>query len=110
MNGRAKQKGSQGCLFVGVVDMHQLHTVFLAELFNTACSVDNLLLAGVKRVALGAHFNVQRLTAGGTGLEGVAATASYGNFIVVRMNVGFHSVVLNLDAVSREAPIIQEID
>jgi len=64
--------------------------VLLAEFFNATGSVNDLLRASVKRVALGANFHVQRLAQGGLGLEFVAATAVYGDFFVFRMDVSFH--------------------
>jgi hypothetical protein len=64
--------------------------IFLAEFFNTAGSVYNLLRAGIKRVALGTDFDVQRFRQSGFGFERVAATAGHGNFFILRMSVSFH--------------------
>jgi hypothetical protein len=72
-----------GCLCAGLA-------VFLAEFLNAAGGVHDLLGAGVERVALGADFNVQRLAHGGAGCELVAAATVYGDFLVFRMDIGFH--------------------
>ena len=49
--------------------------VLLVELVHAAAGIDELLLAGVERVALGADFNRDVLL-GGTGLNHVAAFQS----------------------------------
>jgi len=67
-----------------------LDAVFLAEFLDTTSGVDDLLLAGVERMAFRAHFNVQRLAHGRTRDEFVAATAVDGNLIVFRVYVCFH--------------------
>jgi hypothetical protein len=89
--------------------MRKLHAVFLAEFLDATGGVHDFLLAGVERVAFGTHFDVQVFAARGAGFKLVAATACYGDGAVVRMNVGFHSVVLKLGAVARKSAIIREI-
>ena len=69
----------------------ELHAVFLAELLDTASSVNNLLLACIERMTLGANFDVHVLARGGACLELVAATASHVDFSVVRMDLGLHA-------------------
>jgi hypothetical protein len=65
--------------------------VFLPEAFDAARSVDNLLFAGIERVAGGAHFDVQfGLAQGRTGHERIAARAGDGNILVLGVNVRFH--------------------
>ena len=66
-----------------------LHAVALLEAIDTAAGVNQLLLAGEVRVALGADFNAQLLL-GGTGDEGVAADAGHGNLLVLRMDAFLH--------------------
>ena len=58
----------------GFVISKLLDAVLLVELINTAAGVDQLLLAGVEGVALGADFNGDVLL-GGAGLDdGTAST------------------------------------
>jgi hypothetical protein len=68
-----------------------LGAVFLTELVYATGSIHNLLGTGIKRMAFGAHFDMQGWFAHhGLGLEGVTATASYGEFLVVWMDICFH--------------------
>jgi hypothetical protein len=67
-----------------------LHAVFLAEFLNTASGVNNLLFAGIERVALRANFNVQVLAHGRAGLERKATAAVHVDFVVVWVGVWFH--------------------
>ena len=67
----------------------QLDAVALLEAIDTAAGVNQLLLAGVERVALGADFNAQLLL-GGTGDESVAADAGHGNLLILRMDAFLH--------------------
>jgi len=70
------------------------HTVFLAELVNAPASIDFLLLAGVKRVARGAHFNKEILAERRACCELVATTTGDLDVVVIGMNVGFHFLAL----------------
>jgi hypothetical protein len=98
--GKRQTKRQPKLPFVFGHSQQQLHAVFLAEFLNAASGIHDLLLAGIERVALRTYFDVQVLTVGGAGLELIAATAGNGNFVVIRMNVGFHSDVLKLGAVA----------
>ena len=62
----------------------------LVEALNTSAGVNQLLLASVERMALGANFDVD-LGFGGTSLDDVAACAGDGAVNVVRMDTLFHS-------------------
>ena len=62
----------------------------LVEALNTSAGVDQLLLASVEGVALGANFDVD-LGLGGTSLDHVAACAGDGAVNVIRMDTLFHS-------------------
>lgn len=66
-----------------------LEAVLLVELVHAAAGVDELLLAGVERVALGADFNRDVLL-GGTGLNHVAAGAANRGRLIIGMNTFFH--------------------
>ena len=66
------------------------HTVLLAELVYASASIDFLLLAGVKRVARGAHFNKEILAEGRASCELVATTTGDFDVVVIGMYVGFH--------------------
>jgi hypothetical protein len=69
--------------------------VFLVELLDAACGIHDFLCSGIERVAFRANFNVQcRLANSGLGLEGIAAAAGYGDFIILWVNVCFHLVFL----------------
>jgi hypothetical protein len=99
--GRIKEKGSERCLLLFTLDEVASSgslgagIVFAAELLDTACGVHDLLSARVERVALGAHFNVQRWFAhGGAGRKLVAAAACHCDLFVFRVNGGFHFVFL----------------
>ena len=77
----------------GFVISKLLDAVLLVELINTAAGVDQLLLAGVEGVALGADFNGDVLL-GGAGLDDVAAGASDGGLLVIGMDSFLHCVKL----------------
>src|SRR5262245_33589645 len=64
--------------------------VALPELLDPARGVENLLLAGVKRVAHRAHLHMQLTAERRLRLERVAAAADDGDFLVVRMDLGLH--------------------
>ena len=72
-----------------------LQTEALVETINTSTGVNQLLLAGIERVALGANFNTDVLL-GRTGSKGVTAGAANGGLLVVRMDAFFHVVHLFL--------------
>ena len=65
--------------------------VFFGEAFHAACGVDELLLTGEERVAVGANFDFERVAFdGGTSREIVSAGAMNVYSVIVRMNSGFH--------------------
>ena len=69
-----------------------LDAVLLIELINTAAGINELLLAGVEGVALGADFNGDALT-GGAGLDGGAACALDNGGLIVRMDSCLHCII-----------------
>jgi hypothetical protein len=66
--------------------------VLLAEAFNTTSGINNLLLAGIKRMAGRTNFNVKRLAIGGAGRKNIATAAGDIDFDVVRVDSFFHFV------------------
>ncbi len=66
------------------------HAVLAAELVDPTAGIDDLLLAGVERMAGGAHFDEEVLTERRARLEFVAATTSDLDGVVIGVNVGFH--------------------
>ena len=72
--------------------------VALLELIYASTAVYQLLTAGVKRMALGANFNLE-LALNGAALEGLTACAADDALTVRRMDVLFHSFLLILSAV-----------
>ena len=72
-----------------VSEQVRLDAVTLLETINTTARVNELLLAGEERVALGADFNAQ-LRLGGTRYEGVTANASHGRLLILRMDAFLH--------------------
>ena len=73
----------------GFVISKLLDAVLLVELINTAAGVDQLLLAGVEGVAVGADLNGDVLL-GGTGLDDGAASASDGGLLILGMDSFLH--------------------
>ena len=67
----------------------------LVETVNTSTSIDQLLLAGIERVALGADFNTDVLL-GGTGRKDVATSTADRSLFVVGMDAFSHVVHLFL--------------
>ena len=72
-----------------------LQTKSLVETINTSTGVDQLLLAGVERVALRADLDTDVLL-GGTGRENVATSAANRSLFVIRMDTFSHVVHLFL--------------
>ena len=66
----------------------------LVEALNTSAGVNQLLLASVERMALGANFDVD-LRLGRTSVDDIAACAGNGAVNIVRMDTLFHSFHLN---------------
>lgn len=64
--------------------------VFAAEFINPPRCIDDLLLAGIKRVASRTHVDVQVFSQGRTGFERVAATASHRDLFVSWVNIRLH--------------------
>src|SRR5215469_2852719 len=65
--------------------------VLLGEALDAARRVHQLLLTGVKRVAVRADFDAQHVALdGGAGLKRIAAGAVHGHGMIVGMNTGFH--------------------
>ena len=65
------------------------HIEALLEAINTSASVNQLLLAGIERMALGADINLH-LFLRGTGLECFTAYAANDAFAVLGMDVFLH--------------------
>ena len=62
----------------------------LLELINASACINELLLAGKERMALGADVNTDLAALGRTGLEGFAASTLNGYYFVVRMESFLH--------------------
>jgi hypothetical protein len=96
----ANKKGSKCCLLSSSrpeVPLGAALAVFLAEFVDSAGSVNNLLGAGIERVALRTYFNVEHgFCNHGLGLEAVATAASNGEFFVIRVNICFHFLSFGL--------------
>ena len=65
--------------------------VFTVEFFYTPGSIEKLLLAGVKRMTVGAYLNVHILH-GGVGLDLMPTGTMEGNFEVLWVNICFHKL------------------
>jgi hypothetical protein len=95
------KKGSKRCLLperqCEARLRRSLGAVFLTELIDATGGIDNLLCAGVERVALGTNLDVQGWFADhGLGLEAVAATACHGDFLIIRVDICFHFLSLRV--------------
>ena len=77
------------------VSIQLLQVEALVETVNTSTGVNQLLLAGIERVALGADLHADVLL-GGTGSKGVATGAADGGLFVVGMDAFSHVVHLFL--------------
>jgi hypothetical protein len=64
--------------------------VLLAELVDATGGIDDLLLAGVERMTVRAHLDLQVVPQGRAGLEGVPAGAADGDLFVLGMGGRFH--------------------
>ena len=78
-------------------------TVFLVETIHTSTRVNQLLLAGIERVTLGADFDANILL-GGTGLDHFAAGTTNGGVLIIGMDASLHAVHL-FHKRSGESPI-----
>ena len=65
--------------------------IFLAEAFNAAGGIYQLLLAGKKRMAFWTNLNPDILS-GGSCLQKVTTGAPNGSFMILWMNVSFHFI------------------
>src|SRR5690606_22542278 len=70
------------------------HAETLLEAIDAAAGIQHFLLAGVERVALGAHVDVQVLGQRGSSLDDVATAASRCGLYVLRMDIGCHGKIL----------------
>ena len=81
-----------------------LHAVALLEAIHTSAGINQLLLTGVERMALGADINAHFLL-DGTGLESFAAYATNDALAVIGMDIflhGFHLTLIGLSALRRD--------
>lgn len=67
-----------------------LHTVTLLESVYTSAGINELLLAGEKRMAFGANFNANILFRG-AGSDYIATCTSDSGFFILRMDIFLHS-------------------
>ena len=67
-----------------------LQAKLLVELGHASAGIDQLLLAGVEGVALGANFNLQ-LALHGTRLKRLTAYATDDGLAIFRMDLFFHA-------------------
>ena len=72
-----------------------LNAESLVETVNTSTGVNQLLLAGIERVALGADFNLDVLL-GGTGRKDVATSTTDRGLFVSGMDAFLHFIHLFL--------------
>ena len=72
-----------------------LNAESLVESVNTSTGVNQLLLAGIERVALGADFNLDVLL-GGTSLDDVTTSATDCSLFVIGVDTFLHFVHLFL--------------
>src|SRR5579862_69111 len=68
--------------------------VLAAELVDAARGVDDLLLAGIERMAVRAHLHLEVVSERRARLERVTARAGDRDLSVLRMGLGFHGATL----------------
>ena len=91
--GKTTRKSPYHLLAVRTAFLLQIES--LVETVNTSTGVNQLLLAGIERVALGADFNLDVLL-GGTSGKLVATSATDSGLFVSGMDAFFHVVHLFL--------------
>lgn len=74
-----------------------LHARFvaIAEALDTTTGINQLLLTGIKWVAVGTYFDAERAAQRGAGLKGVPAAAGYCYRCILWMDISFHSTTLS---------------
>ena len=82
---KRKKGGSTTALF----DIALFHVETLLEAIHASACINQLLLAGVERMALAANFDTD-LRLRGTGLDDVAAGAGDGAIHIIRMDAFLH--------------------
>ena len=75
---------------VGALLNGLFHVETLLEAVNASAGIDQLLLAGVEGVALGANFDLQ-LALDGAGFERLTAHATDGRLAIFGMDLLFHA-------------------
>jgi hypothetical protein len=84
-----KKAGNRnGFLLVVLLEAYLLLRVFLLELLHPSFGINDLLFAGVERMALGTYIQVDILPCG-SGSYYLAAGADHLDFLVIRMNSCF---------------------
>jgi hypothetical protein len=85
-----------------------LAAVLLTEFINATTGINHLLLTSEEGVAGGANLKTYVVARGRTGLERVTAATSYGDLIVIGMDIRFHvkphRVVMRRYQSPRQAP------
>ena len=87
MTGIAKAPPEGGAF--AIKNVSKLQTVLLVELVNASAGIDELLLAGVEGVALGANFDGD-VGLSAAGLDDGAAGAANGGLLIVGVYSGLH--------------------
>jgi len=64
--------------------------VALTELIDTAAGIHDFLLAGIERMAIRAHLDLQIVSDGRAGLECIPARSGDGNCLVFGVDSGLH--------------------
>ena len=73
-----------------VAGLRGLARILLAEFIHAASGIHDFLFAGEKWMTTGTNFHVQISTQSGACDEAIATAASDGNFLVFRVDAGFH--------------------
>lgn len=81
------------------------YAVLFAEFVYASASIDDLLLAGIKRVACRAHFDTEILAKRRACCKLVATTTGDFYIVVIGMNVGFHFLALRSALVDKNGRV-----
>jgi hypothetical protein len=94
--GPKSKKGTTRAPFCGKFGLFllffDLPAVLATELVHATAGIDDLLLASVEGMALGANFHVQFLTQRGASGEVIATTANNLDFFVLGVDIRFHDL------------------